>query len=282
MKEEAHDPARVGLAHPCCTARATARRSDARAGAASPLTFRAAPAGATRALTDEGTTCCARIRQFGDAVGAYPRPQADGAPRTTSGASRAPAGGMATPALDILSPTAAAVRSREGYVVPRFVEVTAGTHGILTSLAVSPRDVVHRGQPIATLERLAPTGEAVRDRVTIEAPVTGLVTRCWAAVGDAVSGTWPVLSIASAQDVMVVVRFPSHDAARLRRGARASVLLRGAARAIVQGTIVSVVDALPPDGRGGEPGRRACVVVSLPAAPPAGIWPGSGARVDIR
>jgi multidrug resistance efflux pump len=188
---------------------------------------------------------------------------------------------MGIPALDLLSPTASAVRSGEGYVVPRFVEVTAGAHAIVTSLAVAPRDVVHRGQTIATVEQLGAGGDGRRRQVSIQAPVTGLVTRRWAKVGDVVAGAWPILSIASSHEVMVAARFPSRDAAHLRRGASASVLLRGAARATVPGTIVSVVDAPEADAGRGEADRRACVVVSLAVAPPGAVWPGSGARVDI-
>jgi hypothetical protein len=65
------------------------------------------------------------------------------------------------------------------------------------------------------------------------------------------------------------------------RGAQVEVLLGEAERVTVAGAIVSVIDGLEPGVQGDATSGRACVVVSLPAAPAAAIWPGSFARVDL-
>jgi biotin carboxyl carrier protein len=187
---------------------------------------------------------------------------------------------MASAAMAATPPTVAA-RSGDGYVVPHLVEVTAAAHGIVTSLAVAPRDVVRSGQLVAVLQRLSSTGERGCDQLAVIAPVSGIVTRCWAAPGDVVSGRWPILAIASSQDVMVVAHVSSDRLPRLHRGAQVEVLLGEAERATVAGAIVSVIDGLELGVQGDGTSGRACVVVSLPTAPAAAVWPGSFARVDL-
>jgi multidrug resistance efflux pump len=182
--------------------------------------------------------------------------------------------------LDGSPRTCGAVRSLEAHVVPQLVDVTAGSHGIVISLAVAPGEVVHRGQPVATLESLSAPGQR-GGHVAVEAPVAGLVTRCWAMVGDVVSGSWPIMSISSPEDVMVVGRFSPDDAARIPRGAPANVVFHAADRATVPGTVVSVIEAVEPCAPEGAPDRRGCVVVSLLAAPPEVLWPGRDAEVEI-
>lgn len=189
---------------------------------------------------------------------------------------------MAMPVLASPSQLGALARSFEGYVVPTFVEVDASTYGILTSVEVAPRDVVHRGQTVATLDRLGRSRAGGGGRVAVVAPITGLVTRCWTTAGEAVARGWPIVSIASGEQVMVVARFSPEDVARLRRGDPATVRLRGAPRAGLTGVVESVIEGVEPGRYEGASDRRTTrVIVALATAPAEALWPGTTAEVEI-
>ncbi len=178
--------------------------------------------------------------------------------------------------------TGTVLRSLQGYVVPRFVAVTAGSHGIVTGLAVRPHEIVQRGQTIASLERLASHRERDSGDLVVAAPIAGLVTRCWVTAGDVVSGVWPIVPIASSEGVTVVARFSPESTARLRRGAPATVRFHSSTRATFPATIESVIEAPEPSAVEGAPDRRATrVVLSLPRAPATALWPGTAAQVEV-
>jgi multidrug resistance efflux pump len=170
------------------------------------------------------------------------------------------------------------MRSFEGYVLPHLMDVTAGTHGVVSSILVSPHEVVRRGQTVAVLERLVPRPDESRCRVAVTAPAAGLVTRCWATTGELVGATWPILSIASSDDVMLVARFTPGHTAWIRRGCAATVTLAGDEREAFPASILSVIEA--PDAS--APGARSTrIVLSFPAPPAKALWPGTPAQVEI-
>ncbi len=172
-------------------------------------------------------------------------------------------------------------RSLEAHVVPHLVQVAAGMDGIVSSV-VAPHDIVERGQTVAVLERLWPRDDHDQ-HATVTAPVPGFVTRCWAKAGDLVGRTWPILYIASRDDVLVVARFTAETVTRLRRGSRAAVFLVAGGREPLSATIMSVVE-IPEAGasEGASAPRSAAVVLSLIHAPVEALWPGSAAQVEVR
>jgi len=165
--------------------------------------------------------------------------------------------------------------------VPRLVEVAAGMDGIVSSI-VAPHDVVEHGQTVAVFERLWPRDDHDQ-HVAVPAPVRGLVTRSWAKAGDLVGRTWPILHIASGDDVLVVARFAAETVTWLRRGSRAAVFLVAGEPEPLSATVMSVIE-VPEAGasEGAQESRSAAVVLSLPHAPVQALWPGSVARVEVR
>jgi hypothetical protein len=126
---------------------------------------------------------------------------------------------------------------------------------------------------------LGPRREHEHGTVPVEAPVTGLVTRRWASPGDVVGRASPVLSIASAENVLVVAKFPAGTSLWFGRGSAAALLHPGAHGA-VPATIVSIVEA-PGWGRGAD-GCPTRVVLSLSNAPAEVLWPGTPVGVEIQ
>jgi len=166
-------------------------------------------------------------------------------------------------------------------VSPHLVEVSAGAPGVVTALAVAPRERVERGQIIAVVERLWPSPDAAGRTVVVRAPVAGLVTRTWATTGDLVSASWPIVGIATCDEVLVVARFPAAASRSVRRGDPATVHVRGNAPGTRPARVVSVS---PPWGVGEAcmpEGRITHVVLSLPDAPTDAVWPGTPAQVEI-
>jgi hypothetical protein len=176
-------------------------------------------------------------------------------------------------------PSCATLRSLEAYVVPHFVAVTADARGTVTSVLFEPREVVRRGQTVATLEPLGPRREHEHCAVPVKAPVTGLVTGRWATPGDMVERASPVLSIASAENALAVAKFPAGASSWFGRGS-AAVLLHPRACEAVPATIVSISEA--PEWGGGADGCPTRVVLSLSNAPAEVLWPGTPVRVEIQ
>jgi multidrug resistance efflux pump len=172
-------------------------------------------------------------------------------------------------------------RSLEAHVVPHLVQVDAGTDGIVSSV-VAAHEVVERGQTVAVLERLSPRDDHDQ-QVAVTAPVPGVVIRCWAKAGDLVGRAWPILHIASRDDVVVVARFAAETVARLRRGSNAAVFLVAGKPEPRSATIMSVVEVADTGAsEGAHASRSAAVVLSLPHAPVEALWPGSAAHVEVR
>ena len=189
---------------------------------------------------------------------------------------------MASTVLTASSPSSTRQRSLEAYVLPHLVDVTPGVHAIVKCVLVEPHGVVRRGQTVAVLDRLLTQREEDPDQLVIEAPAAGLVTRCWATAGDIVAGAWPIVSIASAENVFVVARFAPDSMARIRVQGAASVRLIGAKPEAFPATIVTVVEA-PDEGAvlGGRDARSIRVVVTFSDAPAKLLWPGTPVHVEV-
>ena len=168
----------------------------------------------------------------------------------------------------------------EAYVLPRLVEALAGIQGRIASLRVAPHDLVKRGQTIATL--VPGPGDDDRREVGVKAPVDGVVTSCWVARGDPVGRHSPIVSLSSADDVMIVALFAPESARALRRGDAATVILGSKARETCQARVLSVIDARDPGTFvSASDARWTRVVLSLPQAPVAALWAGTAAEVVI-
>lgn len=173
------------------------------------------------------------------------------------------------------------LRSTRAYVLPRLVDVSSGTRAIVKSLAVAPQDVVKPGQTVAVLERIWPRVDGDHGDIDAKSPIGGLVARCRARVGDLIGGSWPILSIASGQDVMVMAHFPAESAPLLRRGLQGTVAI-GNSPEPFPATIVTVIG--PGEGSSAEApagDRLVRIVLSIPNASPEALWPGTPAEVEI-
>jgi multidrug resistance efflux pump len=180
------------------------------------------------------------------------------------------------------APNRRRLTSLEAYVVPHLVDVAARTHGVVASVAATPHEVVGRGQALAVVERLSSVPGGQGRIVTVTAPVAGVVTRSWATPGDLVGQSWPILTIASAEDVLVVARFPGASSGRLRRGDRATVCVGGGASGPHPATIISVVGPLGDTEAGVAPDARCTrALLSFPNPPAEALWPGIPAQVEI-
>ena len=168
--------------------------------------------------------------------------------------------------------------SLEAHVIPRLVQVAAGTDGIVSSVA-APDDVVERGQTVAVVW----PRDDYAQRVAVTAPAPGVVARCWAKAGDLVGRTWRILHIASSEDVLVVARFAAETVARFRQGNRTAIFLGPGEPEPLSATIISVVEVPEAGASEGAAGARCVrVVLSLSHAPVEVLSPGSAAHVEVR
>ncbi len=164
--------------------------------------------------------------------------------------------------------------SFDGYVLPHLVDVTVGTPARVKNVLVSPHEILRSGDIVAGVERLFPGRDREWRPVSIQAPVPGIVTRCWAMEGDVVGSTWPILSVASAESVLVVAHCPAEHATRIRNGEAATIIVAGEA---FPGRVVSVsgiaeVSATQTSTR---------VVLSFPDPPSNALWPGTPVQIEI-
>ncbi len=167
------------------------------------------------------------------------------------------------------------LRSLDGYVLPHLVDVTAGAPARVKAVLVSPHDVLRRGDVVASVEPLFAGGDQESRPIPIRAPVDGVVTRCWAMIGDIVGSIWPILSVASAERVLIVARFAAGTAAHIRTDHAALVIVGEEAfpAHVVGISGVTEVSASETSTR---------VVLSFPDPPANGLWPGTPVVVEIR
>lgn len=178
--------------------------------------------------------------------------------------------------------TPCALRSVEGYVLPHLVDVSARAHGRVRSILVAPHDSVRRGQSLVVFDRAFDRSEDDHGAIIINSPVTGLVTRCWATQGEIVAGTWPLLSIASSENVLVVARFVAGNAPPIEPHGVATVLLSGREGDAYPARVMNVVMAPAPCAETGGPDTRSMhVALSFPDAPAKALWPGTPVVVEL-
>lgn len=161
--------------------------------------------------------------------------------------------------------------SLEAYVLPHVLELAPSSGGIVTRVFVREREVVSRGDPLLEIASDTTWGP----RSFLRSSVPGVVSRCRLRVGDAVERSMPIVSIASADDVLVVARFAATASLPLRDWRRASVRIPRAAGQPLGAAIVCVSA-----GSAGAAGTVR-VVARLQSAPPAAMSPGVEAILDV-
>jgi HlyD family secretion protein len=117
--------------------------------------------------------------------------------------------------------------------------------------------------------------------VVLRCSATGVVSRCRVRAGDTVERSSPLFSIARADDVLVVARFERSAAPALRRAARAFVRVPRAAGHPLPATLVWVGGPVDHPGAADLESGAIRVVARLDAAPPAVMWPGIDAVLDV-
>ncbi len=200
-----------------------------------------------------------------------------------------------------LDPTVNTISSIEAYVLPEVVWVAPTTSGVVTRVFVRERDAVARGQDLlelaCSLEHLgrdAPPaggprghGEALpRDsgqRMTLQASLSGVVSRCYVEVGDSVSPSTAALSVIRAEDVLVVARFRESAVASIRNAVTASVRIPRARVTGLRATILGMGAILPWHAMNAAPGEDGTVrvIARLRSLPFHALWPGIEAVVDL-
>jgi multidrug resistance efflux pump len=177
-------------------------------------------------------------------------------------------------------PEVTTVSSLEAHVLPHVVEIASSSAGVVTRMFVRERDVVSRGDALLEIAG----GVTWDSGVILRSSVPGVVSRCRIRVGDAVAPSTRILSIARADDVLVVARFAPTAGLPLRDWRRASVRIPRAAGQPLGAAIVCVSGASGADTAGstalhGSASVR--VVARLQSAPPAAMWPGVEAILDV-
>jgi hypothetical protein len=175
------------------------------------------------------------------------------------------------------SSRSALVSSVEAYVVPHVVELASASSGVVTRVFVKKRDVVRRGQEFLEISGRGPSDAPVVMRCS----ATGVVSRCHVRFGDPVERSSPLFSIARADNVLVVARFESSAAPALRQAARAFVRVPRAAGHPLPASLVWVGGPVEPGSAPGRGSGAVRVVARLDAAPPAVMWPGIDAILDV-
>ena len=180
----------------------------------------------------------------------------------------------------------ATAHSLEAYVLPHVLDVVSETGGLVSSVLVGEYELVVQGQPLVRLQRRWDLSEARADdaiEAVVRAPTSGLVSRRWTAVGEAVGPTRPILSIVSSQDVLVVARFARGALPRLRSARPGSVLIGGSSRQALPARIVTIVE-VPDGGRQDDLERESGpvrVILRLGSASAEALWPGIPAEVVV-
>jgi pyruvate/2-oxoglutarate dehydrogenase complex dihydrolipoamide acyltransferase (E2) component len=167
------------------------------------------------------------------------------------------------------------VSSFDAYVLPHLVDVAPEIDGVVARVFVREREVVSATQPLLEVAR-GP------ERSIVTSSVRGVVSRCRVRVGDAAAPGRPLLSIVRADDVLVVARFDLSAEPALWNGKLATVRIPRATARPLGATLVCVTTGHP-WSVGAERHEPAAVrvVARLHSAPPAALWPGIEAIVDV-
>jgi pyruvate/2-oxoglutarate dehydrogenase complex dihydrolipoamide acyltransferase (E2) component len=172
-------------------------------------------------------------------------------------------------------PEARTVSSIEAFVLAHDVEIASASEGVVARVFVRDREVVSAGQELVEITR-GPGRSIVRSAFP------GIVSRRHVRQGDAVAPSTPLLAMIRADDVLVVARFDGSAAALLARGKVASVRIPRATAQPIPARLLCVPGIQPAQaGAGGEATAVVRVVARLESAPPAAVWSGIEAIVDV-
>jgi HlyD family secretion protein len=211
------------------------------------------------------------------------------------------------PIMHLHSPadgTNATISSIDAYVLPQVVEVTSGSEGCVARLLVNERDQIRRGQDLLeiTCERArcdrdpcsvslassstrrgaASTSDA-RQRITLRASLSGIVSRCHVNAGDAVVRGKPVLSVLRADDLLVIAHFEATARPRLRSARTAWVHIPRAGVHSIPARIIRIGGIYPrPASEAAERDDGAVrVVAQLDFTTLDALWPGIEVIVEV-
>jgi multidrug resistance efflux pump len=206
-------------------------------------------------------------------------------------------------------PNVTAISSIDAHVLPQMVEVVSGSEGFIARLFVNERDHVRRGQGLLEIACERPrcdrdawtasqgaaspastsltTGPAAtsdaRQRVTLRASVSGVISRCHVKVGDAVVRGRPVLSVLRSDDVLVIAHFEAIARPRLRSARTAWVHIPRAGVHNIPARIIRIGGTYPrpTSGAAERNGGAVRVVAQLDFATLDALWPGIEAVVEL-
>jgi len=167
------------------------------------------------------------------------------------------------------------VSSIEAFVLAHDVEIAPASVGVVARVFVRDRDVVSAGQELLEIARGS-------ERSVVRSAFPGVVSRCRVHVGDAVEPSRPLLAMLRADDVLVVARFDRSMGPSLARGKVASVRIPRATAQPIPAKLLCVAglqSSHATDARLVDPVVR--VVARLESAPPAAVWSGIEAIVDV-
>jgi multidrug resistance efflux pump len=166
------------------------------------------------------------------------------------------------------------VSSTDAFVLAHLIEIAPTSGGVVARLFVKDRQMVRAGQPLLDIAR-GP------ERSILRSSVAGIVSRCRVRVGDAVDPTRPLLSIIRADDVLAVGRFEASAEPWLWRGKAVSVRIPRASAEPISATLIGVSGSRQHDSGVERDDAPVRVVARLESAPPAGLWSGMDAIVDM-
>ena len=101
--------------------------------------------------------------------------------------------------------------------------VSSRIAGRIVTLNVSPGDTVKAGEVVAKVESRLPGDPP--PVVSLNAPLSGLVTRLDARLGDPLEPENALLEITDLSEVYAVARVPEHEAGRMMPGAKAHIVV---------------------------------------------------------
>jgi multidrug resistance efflux pump len=167
------------------------------------------------------------------------------------------------------------VSSSEAHVLPHLVEIAPPHEGVVARVFIMDDDVVSIGQHLVEIVCGA-------KRSLVKSSVPGVVSRCRVRVGDAVARSRPLLSIVRTDDVLVVARFEPSVGPELQSGDLVSVRFPRVTAQSVAATLIRVTGVHGSETSAARHEESIVrVVARLHSAPPAALWSGVQAVVDV-
>jgi multidrug resistance efflux pump len=115
------------------------------------------------------------------------------------------------------------IRSVEAWVDGQVIEIAAQRRASVARVHVTKDQLVHRGDPLADLERGGGDRPLAAAASRIEVPVPGRILAIEVGRGDHLDRKDPVASILYRNELWVLARFERHAFARLRTGQYARI-----------------------------------------------------------